>query len=385
MCGYRNDRVAAAGVCAVLALVMSAAPAPAVASAAPATTRSAIDVAVDPRVELFSLLFKLAGNPEYAQPRVDRYDEDVEDRFGSQRRHPAVRLARRLRNENSVSYDAPMSLAMHVSPPPELKLLVKLDPWPEDIDARWTAQSVEQFLAEARKFVDDQQFMKFFAEHRPLYEQTCARMRQTLARQGVVPWFDRFFGARSGTRFHVYLGMMNGGSCYGSKLVDAQGGGEDDYCILGVWKTDDQGVPTFPPDEVLPTVVHEFAHSYMNPLVDKHEKELAAAGRALFPTVEQQMRRQAYGQWQTMLRESMVRVTVVRYRTATEGPLAGIKEIGEQVARGFTWIPQLSGCVAEYEAHRDKYATFDAFMPRVVEFFNDYAKRSATTSPSPQS
>lgn len=350
------------------------------AATSPATTRNAIDVAVDPRVELFSLIFKLAGNPEYSRPRVEKYDDDIEAYFGAQRNHPAVKLAKRLRGTRGISFDAPMSLTSHVSAPPELKLLVPLDPWPAEIDGRWDARSVTDFLAAARQFAVDTQFMKFFDEHRPLYEQSVKRMRAMLEHKSVVPWFEKFFGTHAEIRFHVYLGMMNGGSCYGTKLITpggARGGGEDDYCILGVWKTDEQGDPIFTDSEVLPTVVHEFAHSFMNPLVDRHEKELATAGPILFEPVAEQMQRMAYGQWQTMMRESMVRVTVVRYLAANGGPLAGMKEVAEQASRGFTWTPQLSKLLAEYEQHRDKYPTFDAFMPRVIDFFNDTAARQA--------
>ncbi len=42
----------------------------------------ALDVRVDPRVELFSVIFRLAGNPEYNQGKVASYVTDVEKHFG---------------------------------------------------------------------------------------------------------------------------------------------------------------------------------------------------------------------------------------------------------------------------------------------------------------
>ena len=340
------------------------------------STRSAIDVSVDPRIELFSLLFRLAGNGEYTQCRVDRYDQDIEDRFGALRSHTAVKLARRLRHESSIGFDAPMCLAVHVGSPPELREIVPLDPSPGDLDGRWNTHNAREFLAEARRFAADARFMKFFDEHRPMYDAAAARMRQTLERQAIVPWFDRFFGTKAEIRFHVYLGMMNGGSCYGPKLITPRG--EDDYCILGVWKVDAQGEPAFPAS-VIATVVHEFAHSYMNPLVDRHSRALSRPGEALFAPVSEKMRQMAYDNWLTMMRESMVRVTVVRYRVAQEGALAGMSEVGEQAVCGFTWVGRLSGVVAEYERHRDQYPTFESFMPRVIQFFDDYTRQAATT------
>ena len=39
-------------------------------------------VIVDPRVELMSVIFRLAGNPEYNQARVKSYAQDAENLFG---------------------------------------------------------------------------------------------------------------------------------------------------------------------------------------------------------------------------------------------------------------------------------------------------------------
>jgi hypothetical protein len=151
-----------------------------------------------------------------------------------------------------------------------------------------------------------------------------------------------------------------------------KGKGEDLYCILGVWATDEGGLPAFD-REMLAIVAHEFCHSYANPLVYQHEKELAPAGETLYPLVAAGMKEQAYGNWRTMMCESLVRASVVRYVRATQGAEAAENEVREQVGRHFHWTPQLSELLAEYEAGRKEYPRLAAFMPRIVSFFNDYA------------
>ena len=96
-------------------------------------------IEVDARVELLSLLFRLAGNPEYNQGKVESYLADAEKQFGTCRNQPVVAFARELRQRRGVSYDACMSLAVHLSPVDELELLLPLEPWPEGLDKRWTA------------------------------------------------------------------------------------------------------------------------------------------------------------------------------------------------------------------------------------------------------
>ena len=82
--------------------------------AVPGSTPS-LRVVVDPRAELMSLIFRLAGNPEYNMARVKSYTDDAEQQFGKLRGHAVVTLARELRGSHGVSYDAVMSMAVHLT------------------------------------------------------------------------------------------------------------------------------------------------------------------------------------------------------------------------------------------------------------------------------
>ena len=75
-----------------------------------------LDVRVDPRVELMSTIFRLAGNSEYNQPSSKSpYADAVDAHFGAFRQHGAVAMARELRQTRGVSFDAVMSLAVHLT------------------------------------------------------------------------------------------------------------------------------------------------------------------------------------------------------------------------------------------------------------------------------
>ena len=47
-----------------------------------------LSVRIDPCVELMSIVFRFAGNPEYGKARVDSYASDVETWFGDHRDDP---------------------------------------------------------------------------------------------------------------------------------------------------------------------------------------------------------------------------------------------------------------------------------------------------------
>lgn len=334
-----------------------------------------VTVRVDPRVELMSVIFRLAGNPEYGACRVPAYAADVDAHFSPHRGHEVVVFAARLRKDHGISYDAVMSMAVHVTDVVTLAEAVPFDPLPEDLDGRWRVGDARRFLELAREFAATTDFAAFIESHQPLYDLAGTRAAEVLAEHAHLDWFETFFGRRPGARFTVVLGMLNGGNCYGARISPGDGN-EDLYCILGVWATDWRGQPRFEAGMV-GTVVHEFCHSYVNPIVDAHLAELEPAGLALYPLVEDAMRSQAYSNWKTMMRESLVRAGTVRYYHAVEGGAAGAKHAQYEAGRHFAWVPELSDLLADYEADRETYPTLDALMPRIVAFFDDYAPRFA--------
>jgi len=335
----------------------------------------ALRVVVDPRVELMSVIFRLAGNPEYSKGRVPSYVDDVDARFGPFRDHAAVTLARELRRTRGVSYDAVMSMAVHLSDAYALAEKVPFDPHPPGLDGRWRTEDARRFLEAARRFVEETSFKEFVDEHRKLYELTESRMRKVLDEHAHLEWFDEFFGERPEASFTVALGLLNGGACYGPRFRAADGK-EELYCVLGVWLVDDEGNPTFTKG-VLKTVTHEFCHSYTNAIVDRHEAEFEPAGKRIFPHVEAAMRRQAYGHWKTMLYEAMVRACVIRYTRKYDGSVAAWLAVQQEKGRSFRWVGDLSNLLGEYESSRDEYPTLDAFAPRIVAFFNEHAEEYA--------
>ncbi len=331
-----------------------------------------LQIHVDPRVELLSVLFRLAGNPEYSQGKVASYTEDVEKQFGRFRDHAAVKLARKLRQTRGVSYDACMSMAVHLTDIEELKPIVPLSPWPADLDRRWTPEDVERFLGAPRAFIKDSSFHDFLDHHKTLYQQTESRMKDLMDKEGHLEWFGEYFGERAGANFTIALGLLNGGSSYGARCTDPAGK-QNLYCVLGVWQTDRDALPEFS-SGMVGTVVHEFGHSYANPVVERHLSELKEAGDELFRSVAAKMRSQAYGDGRTLLCESLVRACEVRYAARYGGEAAAGRSIAYEKGRGFLWTGELSSLLAEYEAHRDQYPTLESFAPRLVAFFNDYSK-----------
>lgn len=326
-----------------------------------------IPVRVDPRIELLSVVFRLAGNPEYSQGRLDAYNAAVDAHFGPHREHAVVQRAKALRGKRGISYDAVASFAIHLDGIDPPRFAGKAA-HPERLEKRWTASDAKAFLADLGAFVEDSKAVEFFAGQKELYAHAEAQMQKVVDDHVEMGWFTTFFGERPKARFHVVLGLLNGGGNYGPNALGADGS-EDLYAILGCWDQDDGGRPRYD-EKIVPTLVHEYCHSFCNPVVDAHYGKLGKAGDALYGMTAAAMKAQAYGNGRTLLCESLVRAAVVRYRATVEGAKAAEEEIREQVRCSFHWTSDLAALFAEeFEKDRKKYPTLHAFGDELAAFF----------------
>jgi hypothetical protein len=330
--------------------------------------RTELRARVDPRVEALSIVFRLAGNPEYAQGKIEAYAKAVDARFGRLRDHAVVKRAAALRRTRGVSFDAVMSLAVHLDG--DLRLAVPVQE-AERLEGRWPREEVPAFVEELRAFAKEGDLAGFLREQKPLLDVAEKRLQALLDAKLRLRWFGEFFGSRPAANFELATGLLLGGCNYGPSFRRPDGR-EELWCILGAWRVDGEGKPIFD-EEDIPTVVHEFCHSWANALVDAHLAGLKGPGDRLWPALKEAMGAQAYADVTTTLYESLVRACVCRYMAATGGAEAGRREAEEQVGRGFLWTHEFSGALAEYEKSRKDHPTLESFMPRLVQVLEEFA------------
>ena len=336
---------------------------------APAISGQVPRIGVDRRVELMAIIFKLAGNREFNQNNYRTYNADIERYFGPFRDHEAVALARELRGQYGVGFSSVMSIAIRLSDPPELRARV-----PFDSAAGWPAPAAaaERFVAAARRFALDSRAAAFFDDHRTIYDSADARLRRPVARDADFPWIASFYGVPTDRDFVVVpllaTSEVNFGPC-----AQPPGARLECYSILGHRRTDSAGFPTFDEDFV-PTLVHEVAHGFANPLGNARRTEFERSGPRVHALVADAMQAQGYD-WTSMINESLVRASEARYQAAHEGEEAMRAFLAEQRRGSWFWEDELANLFARYESDRSAYPTLAAFMPQVVAYFDSLPDR----------
>jgi hypothetical protein len=350
------------------------------AAAAPAAAAPVADrfrIAVDARIELISIVMRLAGADEYRQAVATPYVRAVDAHFAPFREHAAIATTKRLRGEAGISFDAPISLALHLDGVPALAPIRPLAPPPDDLDDRWAKVALEDYLAELRDFARASDFEAFFTAQAPYRAAVEQRFAAVLGGDAVVTWFDGLFGARAGARYLAVPGLLTGGANYGAS-ARAVDGTETILQVVALEDLDAAGLPR-PSDATGDLLVHEMAHAYVNPLVERHLAALLPPAQRVFALVAAPMTKQAYPTWDLMVKESIVRAVTALHIKDQRGPHAARVELEAQQDRSFLWIAEHVELLERYRAERARFADLDTFFPEVVKLWEALAARYAAS------
>lgn len=322
---------------------------------------------VDKRVELLSIVFRLVGNPEYNNNYFKLYTDRIEAHFTPYKNHELIQLGRTLVKTNGVAYDAVMSMAVNLDDRFNL---------PKNfgtLDYRWDRKEVDRFVKLLKKFVKDSHFEAFYRDNEVLYKEAVNRF-MPIYENVDIQWYNDFYGHKSDDRFRIILSMSNGGGNYGPSTTDKQGV-RNVFSIIGAWMTDPKGMVVYPSQSILPTLIHEFNHSFVK---FNHDK-FRTSGEQIYSVVGQQMASQAYSNWSITLTEAMVRAAVIKYMKDHNFPTNEItKELLNQKARGFVWIGKLVDELEKFAVSRETYPTLDDYIPQLEEAYVGFAQYTST-------
>lgn len=321
-------------------------------------TRKALAVSVDPRIELMGVVQLLTeGYPVKTQLDFG-YRERVENHFSPYAGHPVFSTFAEL-YPRGFSFDAPIALMLHLSPPPELSVVHA--PPPALVARAGGAETMNRFLEELRDFADASDFGAFFAAQASLYDEFVARPIAFAAAEPLVEQLEAYYGMEQEGYAMILSPLTAGG--FGPSVEVAQGR----FLIYSVASPSglEEGGPVFVSEKGLRNLVwHEFAHSFVNPLTQRHWEKLEGASGLLEPIVEGLP--QWYRQWKPALDEHLVRAVTVRLTAIHQGPEAAEATLAQQVEWGFVYVPELVKALERFDGERDRYPTFEAFFPELV-------------------
>ncbi len=336
----------------------------------PTHSRAQLQVEVDPRIELLAALQAVSGYDDRfgLLTRFDfAYKNEVLDQFGPFADHPAVALFDSM-SQNSFSFDAPVQAVLHLSAPPQLTPIA--DYPSEIVDRAGGRETLDRFVTLLRDFALKTDFTNFYSSHRPFYDSIIAIAEDTIGTQNYVAMLEDYYGM-SQHGYHIVLAPLMHQGGFGPR-VSLPDGSYDVYNITGPNAVDESGLPVFSNAENFRHIaMHEFGHSFVNPLADHHH-DLVIQYDTLFEPIREAMEAHYYRNWVTCVNEHIVRAVTTRMAYINSGDKMGDKVMQNEVDRGFVYIGALTDKLKEYESNRDRYPTFADFYPTLISAFEPF-------------
>lgn len=322
-----------------------------------------VKVEVSETMELMSMISQLAGFGEYypLSGKVDTWFDGYEN-------HPLIIFYKQLRQNNGIGYEAVASMGMHLAiENGTLKYVSDRSL----LGSRWNGVDLDEFLSKLNKFYTESRFHSYFTSQQSKYSKYVNAYKEKILPYFHEDWYNSFYGSESSTNYWVILTFCNRGNSYGASRINAEG------------KKDVMTVCQYYPDEddnwYRENLIHEFNHSYVNPLLeDSNENQnlFSKVGDSLLTLSRTAMNSAKYSKGTTVINESIVRAAVIIYLQEKGFPLSQIKDrIFLDISKGFTWMPELVEALRYYTNHRDVYKTLNDFYPEIAKCLENYVTK----------
>jgi hypothetical protein len=334
--------------------------------------KNSLSIAVDPRIELLSIVQYLSDYGNRFSGLVTGFDQtyraEVNLWFSKFRSHQAIQMFNSM-SSKGFSFDAPPAAMLYMNPDFSIEPAISASPGLLIWKRAGGKMNMMSFAGALKAFAAESGFFRFYKDHTPFYEQITRETVRSVQNEDIIGQLEQYYGEKRNS-YTVIISPLLGGGSFGPQ-IERTGGTKDIYCIMGPHRVQD-GNPQFGSSDFFTQLQrHEFSHSFVNPLADKY-KAFVGKYSDLFLPLEAVMRGQAYANWEIVLNESVIRAVTTRLAYRLDGSVAGDRELEDNKSRGFVFTGEFAKKLEEYEKHRDKYPTLDSYYVQLLAVLDEF-------------
>ena len=319
-------------------------------------------------VELMGLIWRLAGSHEYNQCQVHTVASSANQYFASMKNHQAVTLAKQY-YQQGVCYDAVTGYANQLIFDEEGKIIFDPDYLAgsnSSFDDRWSYQQKNNMLAAVNDFYEASKFHDWFVSTQSEQQQAIASFKQVCSLD--YTWFDSYYGKNDKLSSRIILSFMIGNSNNGISLKRKDG----TLLLTPVLGSLSQNNGSVRFNGDMNLIVHEFSHPYCNPLIEANWSSIATKAEEVYSRVSTIMQNQAYSNAMTMMCETLVRSSAIRYMISHNQQNMVNMTLAYEESNGFMMVRSLVKVLEKREQEAAKYPTLADFMPEIIDAINNF-------------
>ena len=317
--------------------------------------------------EFLAALSRVAGYPEFCQENSS-YAQEIDSWFQQYMNHETVEYHKKLRTTHNIMYDAIATMGVHLTIENGALVLI---PNTKIEETRWAGVNINEAVSKYNQYYQETNFHELYMAHKDEFEEVVNDYRNRVLPYFDEGWYNAFYGVEAKDNFWVVIGFNNGSNHYGVSRQIADN--KRDVFNVGMYNRNGD------PASSSSTLIHEFNHSFVNPLLNKtaNYNMMKDNGSRLLELSYLAMTTLAYGTWTGVINESVVRAGVIIYMLEHNYTKKEIEDnLLENIRCGFTWIPELVEKMRYYESHRDEFKTLNDFYPEINKCFEEYIEQT---------
>ncbi len=331
-----------------------------------------IQVKINRNVETLFILYSVVdvGIP----PLDNTIWKFSENEFREYKQHEAVRLLDTIISRSGI--DRPVRLIHHFTQVPKVKqkypidsnLLKSFSSKNNSIDGQII---VDEFIRAFSDFYIDANVEAFIDNYEDYYHKALEDVKKNLPPDDFITIMEEYYGKGNKAYILNPSPTQYPGWGFGSRVKV-----ENELLIINTFGalnelTGDSLEIQYDfddSDEIRELSVHEFGHSFINPVTELDEvRAIIEEYSYLFNPIKDHMSRIAYREWSTCVTEHIVRLGEIRIAYAMNDSISAERIRIQNVEESkFIYLPFLEKTILEYEMNRDTYSTIDDFIPKLI-------------------
>ena len=325
---------------------------------------SKLKITIDERIET---LYSVAFFNDYflINSHENLYKNTLKNKLNVLKNHKAVQLFDSLSTKYNFSYYRTVEWILQYSNFPELKKTKnKADDYSTVSEDK--EYLLEEFKDELIKFNQDTLFQKYLKAIKPLNEKIISQVQNSKTINKLPSYIEDYYGKKLNSYNLILSPLLHAGG-FNSEIINANGEKEV-YALLGP-NGEIDFVPYFDKDFIeTDLILHEFGHSFVNPLMEKYENNVESLRSTYFTKeLEKNGKDQGYSEWKYIFNELLLRATTIHIAKQKFGNKKAEKLLDFEKSVGFELVEKIVEILKEYELNRHTYATFDEFYPILIE------------------
>lgn len=329
-----------------------------------------IAVCVHPQVELISIIQTIGNYPSILGFLMSKdsceYKTDVKTYFGRYNDHPAVKMFDRLSSQpRMLNFSAPSNIMLYTDNNLNLRKDIVLDDFV--LDRAGGKDSLAVFLNLLRDFAIQSSFNEFYNKHRDYYSTIVNTTAGNLGDRDYIAELEAFYGRKQKSYAIILVSLYNSVG-FGNSLLFSDDKREL-YNTMGTMKVEND-VPFFGDADYLKYLLrHEFSHPFINPVTEKNWDSIKSFS-SNYESIPEIARKQVCGDWQECINEFVIRA-VTTHIANNESDETGKQAYEKEKSRGVSYLDDLLGKIAFYQANRESYPTFESYYFEVLGTFKE--------------